>query len=203
MGAITKFGATQTKTHEELMSAFQSGNRDSLGLLFEQLQAPLVSFAASRVPSKRSGKQQLAQDAVQNAFTKVISNAGGKSSWKPGRAKVMGWMKMIVAQQVIELTRKKSGSEQVCTDFDTSERRCYSVEQLKDLPNRFTQDFEAILQEVFRLLPPELGEVVTLILQGRTSKEIANGLGISVPTVCRRRHQALRMISDIDFGLAA
>ena len=203
MGAKTMFDSVQNKTPEELMAAFQSGNRDSLGLLFEQLQAPLVSFAASRIPSRRSGKRQLAQDAVQNAFTKVISNAGGKSSWKPGGAKVMGWMKMIVAQQVVELTRKMSGSEQVCTDFDTADRKCYSVEQLKDLPNRFTHDFDDILDKVFELLPADLGQVVALILQGQSSKEIAKILGISVPTVCRRRHQALRMISDIDFGLAA
>lgn len=203
MGAKTMSNSVQNKTPEELMAAFQSGNRDSLGLLFEQLQAPLVSFAASRIPGRRSGKRQLAQDAVQNAFTKVISNAGGKSSWKPGGAKVMGWMKMIVAQQVIELTRKMSGSEQVCTDFDTADRKCYSVELLKDLPNRFTHDFDDILDKVFKLLPADLGQVVALILQGQSSKEIAKILGISVPTVCRRRHQALRMISDIDFGLAA
>ena len=203
MGAFFNKSSKLKMTDEELMTAFQAGDSESLGQLFENLQGSLVSFAASRVSKGRSGKQQLAQDAVQNAFTKVIANVNGNGAWRPGRASVSSWLRMIVAQQVVELTRKKSGSEKVCTDFDTADQPCYSVEQLENLPNRFGHDFDSIVEKVSRLMPPELKLVVQMILEGLSRKEIADQLGISEPTVCRRRYAAQAYFEDFDFGLAA
>ena len=165
MGAFQKNCSKRMMTNEQLMIGFQSGDRECLGHLFENLNGSLVSFAESRVSKGRSGREQLAQDAVQNAFAKVMANVDGKGAWKQGRAKVAGWMRMIVAKQVIELNRKKSSSEKVCTDFDSADQQCYSVEQLKSLPNRFGHDLDSIVENVLGRMPPELSLVVQMMLQ--------------------------------------
>ena len=108
---------------------------------------------------------------------------------------------MIVYQQVIELMRKKSGNEKLCTDFDTADQPCYSVEQLKELPSRLTHDFDSIVEQVTKLLPSDLKLVVQMILAGLSRREISERLGISEPTVCRRSYAAQRFFEDFDFGL--
>ena len=203
MSRSIKPNSQQAMTNEQLMLAFQSGDQESLGQLYENLCGSLVKFATSKISTGRSGRRQLAQDAVQNAFTKVMANVNGKGAWKPGLAKVDGWMRMIVGQQVIELSRKKSSSEKVCSDFGTPERPCYSVEQLASLPNRITHDFDAIVDQITKRLPHDLKMIVQLLLKGFTRREIADELGISEPTVCRRRYAAQRYFEDFDFGLAA
>lgn len=193
---------SKDKTDCELMSAVKFGNRQALGLIFDRHRENLIRIALSELSTVK-GKRQMAEDAVQNAFVKVISMIERDSFWQQGKATVGGWLKMIVRQQVYELTRKKSGSEKVCTDFDTADQPCYSVEQLENLPNRFGHDFDSIVEKVSRLMPPELKLVVQMILEGLSRKEIADQLGISEPTVCRRRYAAQAYFEDFDFGLAA
>ena len=201
MESFTKPISRQAMTNEQLMLAFQSGDQQSMGQLFRNLQPSLVSFATSKVPLGRPCKKQVAQDAVQNAFTKVIAKVGNDSQWKPGQAKVDSWMRLIVYQKVIELMRKKSGNEKTCTDFDTADQPCYSVEQLKELPSRLTHDFDSIVEQVTKLLPSDLKLVVQMILAGLSRREISERLGISEPTVCRRSYAAQRFFEDFDFGL--
>ena len=191
MSSFIKPSSRQSMTNEQLMLAFQSGDQESLGQLYENLRVPLVAFATRRVSPGRTGRRHMAQDAVQNAFAKVIANVDGIGAWKPGRASVDSWMRMIVGQQVIEASRKRSSSERVCSDFDTAEQPCYSVEQIANLPNRNTHDFDSIIAGVMKQLPPKLKPVIEMILLGWTRKEIAEELGISEPTVCRRRYLSL------------
>ena len=190
------------KTDCELMSAAKFGNQDALGVIFARHKNQLLRTAEFELYSIK-GRLQLAEDAVQRAFVKVLSLLGRASFWQPGKGTVIGWLKMIVRQQVSELTRGRSSSEQTCCDLESEGQACRSVEEFKSIPNNIGFDSEKMIDRLIRALPQEVGLVIGLTLEGFSNKEIAVRLGISLTTISRHCKLARRTIADQDFGLAA
>lgn len=189
--------------NEQLMVAYQCGDNESLDILFARNRRQLMSFAMKQIPASRAGRKQLAEDAVQNAFVKVVCSRKRTSCWQPDKASVMSWLFMLVRHQVKSMLRKKSGSEKVCSDYETDSEACHSVEHLKLIPNSNPFEFDRILQSLISALPSEVREVVVLTLEGLSCKEIATTLKVSLPTISRRFQVARQIIAEMSFGLAA
>jgi RNA polymerase sigma factor (sigma-70 family) len=191
------------KTDDELMVAVRFGDPDALGAIFNRHYEHLVNVARSSLHNFR-GKQQVAEDAVQNTFLKVIGLIGRDSFWQQEKGPVLSWLKMIVRQQAIELVRKKSSSStRVSSDCEPAEDPGRVLECGARSSRWSDNQFQYLLSGLFDSLPRQAIQVVRMTLSGYSNKEIACELGISLSTISRHCTLAKEMMGKIDFGLAS
>lgn len=137
----------------------------------------------------------LAEDAVQNAFTKIFT----RSDQFSGRSGIRSWMRRIVVNEALMLLRKRRslkegvGIEQLLPDFD--ENGCRIEEPWSTIPTPeqllITEETRKIVAEKIGLLPDAYR--VTLLLRDieeQTTAEVAEALGMTEVNVKVRLHRA-------------
>ncbi len=171
---------TQTITDEELMSQVRSGVGESLGVLFERYQTPLLNFYY-----KLTGDRGLSEDLVQEVFFRILKY---RHSYRPETG-FRAWMYQIARNARVDHWRRQKP--------ETSWEPEMSPPVLpKDMADQAQQ--HELLHVALMELAEEKREVLVLSrFQDLKYEEIAALLGCEVNTVKVKVFRALRELREI------
>jgi RNA polymerase sigma-70 factor (ECF subfamily) len=193
---MTRPGEGPELTDEALMVRYQRGDRSAFAVLLRRHQTPLYNFALRQLRTP-----QLAEDAVQEAFVRVVKNA---SEFKH-EARFTTWLYTITRNICIDQLRKKAlrkhpsldqprqGEDgegptlgEQTADQRTSVEREATGSELKERIARAVEQLPEDQREVFLMR-----EVANLPF-----KEIAEITGVPENTVKSRMRYALERLQQ-------
>ena len=154
--------------------------------LFANFYAPLCAYIEGRL-----GNRLDAEDIVQETLAKVWSSEVTFES----EAQMAYYLYRAVHNQAISLLRKQKNRITVDTNFlpDTFDDEAYA--------NSLREELYRQLYIAINALPLQQRRVIELSIQGKSGKEIAAILGISIHTVKAHKQKAmdnLRQSTDSD-----
>ena len=166
----------QARDEVELLREFRSGSRDAFELLFRRYQAEVYGWAV-RILHDRS----LAEDATIEAFWRIWRS---HARLDPDRG-FAAWARRIVTHSAVDLLHQMG-----------REAAAVLPEEIPApaTPER-DPEAERAVRGAFLRLPVKLRVAARLsLVEERTSAEIAQALGISVPAVKSRVFRAIRQL---------
>lgn len=171
---------TQTISDEELMSQVRSGVGESLGVLFERYQTPLLNFYY-----KLTGDRGLSEDLVQEVFFRILKY---RHSYRPETG-FRAWMYQIARNARVDHWRRQKP--------ETSWEPEMSPPVMPQDMTEQAQQHE-LLHVALMELAEEKREVLVLSrFQDLKYEDIAALLGCEVNTVKVKVFRALRELREI------
>lgn len=167
--------------NEELMAAFQKGDKDALGVLLKSVLPQLGSITRRRFSSN-----QTADDVLQEALITIIKNA---KSFR-GDSKVLTWMYTITSNACVDyIRREQTRSARNVSD----EPLAYIADETQNFANNL--DTALVVRAALRELPKDQSEALTATwIDGFSVEEASELLGVPSGTIksrCDRGKKAL------------
>ena len=159
-----------------LVQAAKNGHSTAFATLSDQYKEQLFR-AAHRITRTRED----AEDAVQDSLLRAFVHIGDFE----GRSNFGTWLTSITVNSALMILRKKRASPEIAigcnNDFGIGSL-CYEIADHAPSPEtRYAQtEKERILRTAIRRLRPNLQVVAQIQLQGRSMRETAEALGISL-----------------------
>ena len=183
-----------TRTDEQLVEQYRSGDTGAFRTLIENYQADLLRFLF-----RLTGDRQLSEDIFQETFLQVHISLDSFDSTRRFRP----WLFTIAANKARDMLRKKSRRQALDLSAPVSESRSGDGERVSyiDLmevdvpqPDQAMLDSERdnAVQSAVNSLPHALREILLLAYFQRLSyAEMAEELNIPLGTVKSRLHSAV------------
>jgi RNA polymerase sigma-70 factor (ECF subfamily) len=167
--------------NEELMAAFQKGDKDALGVLLKSVLPQLGSITRRRFSSN-----QTADDVLQEALITIIKNA---KSFR-GDSKVLTWMYAITSNACVDyIRREQTRSARNVSD----EPLAYIADETQNFANNL--DTALVVRAALGELPKDQNEALTATwIDGYSVEEASVLLGVPSGTIksrCDRGKKAL------------
>jgi RNA polymerase sigma-70 factor, ECF subfamily len=168
-------GANRLNDGSPVLAA-KNGHSTAFATLSDQYREQLFR-AAHRITRTRED----AEDAVQDSLLRAFAHMGDFE----GRSSFRTWLTSITVNSALMILRKKRASFKIATgcknDFGVGSL-CYEIADHAPSPEtRYAQtEKQRILRTAIRRLRPNLQVVVQIQLQGRSMRETAKALGISL-----------------------
>lgn len=167
--------------NEELMAAFQKGDKDALGVLLKSVLPQLGSITRRRFSSN-----QTADDVLQEALITIIKNA---KSFR-GDSKVLTWMYTITSNACVDyIRREQTRSARNVSD----EPLAYIADETQNFANNL--DTALVVRAALRELPKDQSEALTATwIDGFSVEKASELLGVPSGTIksrCDRGKKAL------------
>jgi RNA polymerase sigma-70 factor (ECF subfamily) len=179
-----------------LLAAARNGNSVAFGELFNRYKRRIFHLA-QRIMRNHEDAEDVVQEAFQLAFIHLQDFKGG--------ARFSTWLSSIAINVALMKLRKKARKVEVSIDEHSESEDTSFRDAVTDLAPNPEQDClrrerARILREALAELRPNARRVLELYeLEGRSIKEIAQGLGISVPAVkARLFHARPKMRHELD-----
>jgi len=176
-------------TDEELLSAVQAGDMDSLGLLVARWERPLFRFVYRLVPRKDD-----ARDVCQETFLRVLKKS---HRFKTG-SRYSTWMYQIALNLCRDQARRaKRWNRLIAETTEVPDRPTGALARDGTDPARSVERREKAdaLQRALERIPAEQREVLVLKeFEGLKFREIAEILGCPESTVKSRMYYGLNGI---------
>ena len=186
---------------EILADAAKSGRSATFATLSEQYREQLFR-AAHRITRSREDAEDAVQDTLLRAFVH-------REDFQ-GRSNFGTWLTRIAINSALMILRKKRASLEIAvgrnSDFGVDDL-CYEIADHAPNPETYCVQGEKqrILRKAIRRLRPNLQVVLQIQLRGRSMRETAGAIGISLSAVkgrlfhakkALRRSVALKMMDD-------
>src|SRR6266849_995957 len=171
----------------QLLAAAKSGHSVAFGELFSRYKRRIFHLA-QRVVRNHEDAEDVVQEAFQLAFVHLQDFEGS--------ARFSTWLSRIAINVALMKLRKKGRKVELSIDEHSESEDMSFRDAVTDLApdpeqNCLRQERSRILREALAELRPNARRVLELYeLEGRSMKEIAAGLGISVTAVKARIFQA-------------
>jgi RNA polymerase sigma-70 factor, ECF subfamily len=179
-----------------LLAAARSGQSIAFGELFSRYKRRIFHLA-QRITRNHEDAEDVVQEAFQLAFVHLDDFKGG--------SRFSTWLSRIAINVALMKLRKKARKVEVSIDEHSESDDMSFRDAVTDLaPNPeqdcLRQERSQILREALAELRPNARRVLELYeLEGRSMKEIAENLGISVPAVkARIFHARPKMRRELD-----
>lgn len=168
-------------SNEELMSAFQNGDKDALGVLLKSVLPQLGS-----ITRRRFSNNQTADDVLQEALITIVKNA---KSFR-GESKVLTWMYAITSNACVDyIRREETRSSRNVSD----EPLAFVADESQNFAN--TLDTELVVRAALIELPKDQFEALNATwIEGMSIEEASELLGVPAGTIksrCDRGKKAL------------
>src|SRR6266436_192913 len=180
----------------QLLTAAKSGHSVAFGELFNRYKRRIFHLT-QRIVRNHEDAEDVVQEAFQLAFIHLQDFKGG--------ARFSTWLSSIAINVALMKLRKKARKVEVSIDEHSESEDTSFRDAVTDLAPNPEQDClrrerARILREALAELRPNARRVLELYeLEGRSIKEIAQGLGISVPAVkARLFHARPKMRHELD-----
>lgn len=164
-------------TDEALLKRFVRGDHAALGELAERYEGPLLGLACEML----DGRRDLAADAVQNAWVRVIRHAKNFA----GESSVRTWVYRIVINQCLDVRSKRSNEllkKRAGASAIASQEKTRPVDPARN---------GAVRAAVESLEPGPRVIVLLCYHHDLTHAQVADILGVPLGTVKSRLHAAL------------
>ena len=171
----------------QLLAAAKSGHSVAFGELFNRYKRRIFSLA-QRIVRNHEDTEDVVQEAFQQAFVHLQDFEGS--------ARFSTWLSRIAINVALMKLRKKARKVEISIDEHSETEDLSFRDAVTDLaPNPeqhcIRKERSRILREALAELRPNARQVLELYeLEGRSMKEIAAGMGISVTAVKARIFQA-------------
>lgn len=175
----------------ELVHLWREGSQDAARILLARYEVRLIALVASRL--NRKFRESIApEDVVQSAMGSFfrVTRAGGKPSIQLDNS-TSAWnilatfTRRKLSRALERETAYKRGGSWTKTSLNQLDL------DLASSPSRLEAD--EVLDEIHSLLDPEQSQLLELLLENATQKEIAEQLRVDVRTV-RRRIATMRTV---------
>jgi RNA polymerase sigma-70 factor (ECF subfamily) len=183
------------RTDEDLIAAFQQGDRDAFSLLVGRYKHPLVNFVYRFV-----GDYDQADDVVQETFIRLYQKA---DAYKPV-AKFSTWLYTIAANLartalrsrsrhgMFSLHRKRTGEGEGEREVEIRDDR-YPADAMAEAALR-----QKIIQRALNELPEQYREVVILYdIQELSYEEICSITGMNMGTLKSRLNRGRTRLQEL------
>ena len=153
--------------------------------------------AAHRITKTREDAEDAVQDTLLRAFVHMDDFEG--------RSNFGTWLTRIAINSALMILRRKRASLEIaigCNNDSGSDDLSYEInDHAPDPETRLAQTEEQrILRTAIQRLPPNLRAVVQIHLQGRTMRETAEALGISLSAAKGRMFHAKKALRRSAIG---
>ena len=203
-------GIYRDASDAELMQQFYDGDNRAFDALAQRVKSSLYHQAYHRLPSRLVGRQQVAEDLVQQALVKaVLTRDKPATRWQLAKGKVRTWLGTILRNVLISYLRTRVSKQLVCTDMayendaatyqrpetEIADHRLASEHAARDTERRCRDLLLAIEQ-----LPGKVRRILDLKREGLSHREIAKRLGLSKSTISyhfREASQTLREMAAV------
>ena len=186
---------------EDLMLWYYGCDDAAFAELFRRL-TPILMAIAFRMVGRRPGRDQLAEDLVQETWIKVVATKGRQSTgWTPGRASV----KPFVIAILVTLFRaylRRLNKEHLDCDLTPEDGEANdflgSIVPVSENPSSPMVKLELLiaLEECLKdKLTEDQRFVIVLLMSGLSQTEIAEVLGRSDTWVHHRKMEALEALA--------
>jgi RNA polymerase sigma factor (sigma-70 family) len=173
-------------TDEDLMLQVRDGAGETLGVLFDRYQAPLLNFYC-----KLTGDRGLSEDLVQEVFLRILRHRQTYRAGTPFRA----WIYQIARNARIDHFRKTRPQIPFEPEMAPAVRPADPAQQ---------QQESELLHRALMQLPEDKRELLILCrLQELRYDEVARLVGCGVATVKVRIHRALHELREAFHQLEA
>lgn len=173
-----------------LVLAAQNDHSTAFAALSDQYREQLFR-AAHRITRTRED----AEDAVQDTLLRAFVHLGDFE----GRSNFRTWLTSITVNSSLMILRKKRASHEIAMGPNNDpggDDLCHEIADHAPNPEtRYAQTEEQrILRTAIQRLRPNLRVVVQILLQGRSIRETAEVLGISLPAAKARLFHAKKAL---------
>lgn len=164
------------------IKCFRAGDESAFDFLFRQLYAPLCCFAEGIVHD-----EFIAEELTQTAFIKLWNKRNGFTSL----LKIKAFLYIVIKNEAFNYLKKEKKrlrtSEQLSLHAPLSEN---------DITDRIIYtEIKLILNQAIADLPNRCKKVIELsYLHEKSSKEIAEEMGVSVSTVDNQRARGIQLL---------
>ncbi|MCY3004426.1 MAG: sigma-70 family RNA polymerase sigma factor [Planctomycetota bacterium] len=172
------------RASRELVEMWQSGSQDAARVLLARYEVRLIALVASRLNRKyRDGIAP--EDVVQSAMGSFfrVTRAGANPSIKlESTASAWNILATFVRRKLSRALERETSVKR------SGGRTRVSLDDLEpDLrTNPSTTEADELLAEIHSLLNPDQSQLLELLLENATQKEIAQQLGVDERTIRRR-----------------
>lgn len=165
---------------EALISGIAAGSREDLAELYRRTRAAVYGLALSYL---KNGVE--AEDVAQDTFVKVWAAA---PSYRP-QGKPMAWLLTIARNLALGRLRTAARIQ----DLSEAQWSAFSIES-----DSLTADDRTVLAAALGRLSDEERHIVVLhAVCGLKHREIAQFLGLALPTVLSKYHRSLKKLKTI------
>ena len=165
---------------EALISGIAAGSREDLAELYRRTRAAVYGLALSYL---KNGAE--AEDVAQDTFVKVWAAA---PSYRP-QGKPMAWLLTIARNLALGRLRTAARIQ----DLSEAQWSAFSIES-----DSLTADDRTVLAAALGRLSDEERHIVVLhAVCGLKHREIAQFLGLALPTVLSKYHRSLKKLKTI------
>ncbi|MDW0111183.1 RNA polymerase sigma factor [Sporosarcina aquimarina] len=166
-----------TQTPEELMTAFQNGDRDAMGQLYEQLVEPLYCFLF-----RYTGEKEISIDTVHDVFETLHKK---KNQYDVNRGTVKAFVFQIAYRQLVNKLNRRRKWRSLLPSLVPRERTRVS-----------TEDRLAVQKALDTLSDPHRAVILLAYYEDMAQGDIAQILDIPVGTVKSRLHHAIQQLKS-------
>lgn len=172
--------ANPSEELEALLSGIAAGSREDLAELYRRTRAAVYGLALSYL---KNGAE--AEDVAQDTFVKVWAAA---PSYRP-QGKPMAWLLTIARNLALGRLRTAARIQ----DLSEAQWSAFSIES-----DTLTADDRTVLGAALGRLSDEERHIVVLhAVCGLKHREIAQFLGLALPTVLSKYHRSLKKLKTI------
>ena len=172
--------ANPSEELEALLSGIAAGSREDLAELYRRTRAAVYGLALSYL---KNGAE--AEDVAQDTFVKVWAAA---PSYRP-QGKPMAWLLTIARNLALGRLRTAARIQ----DLSEAQWSAFSIES-----DTLTADDRTVLAAALGRLSDEERHIVVLhAVCGLKHREIAQFLGLALPTVLSKYHRSLKKLKTI------
>ena len=165
---------------EALIGGIAAGSREDLAELYRRTRAAVYGLALSYL---KNGAE--AEDVAQDTFVKVWAAA---PSYRP-QGKPMAWLLTIAGNLALGRLRTAARTQ----DLSEAQWSAFSIES-----DTLTADDRTVLAAALGRLSDEERHIVVLhAVCGLKHREIAQFLGLALPTVLSKYHRSLKKLKTI------
>jgi RNA polymerase sigma-70 factor, ECF subfamily len=183
-------GSTNRLNDGSLLLAARNEHSTVFATLSDQYRKKLFR-AAHRITRTREDAEDAVQDTLLRAFVH-LDDFEGRSSFGT-------WLTRITINSALMILRRKRTSLEIVVGHNNDfgvDSLCYEITGHAPNPEtRYVQaEEQKILKTAIRRLPPNLRAVVQIQLQGRSMRETAEALGISLSAAKGRLFHAKKAL---------
>lgn len=169
-------------TDQELLALYLRGDVRAFGEILERYERPLLRYVL-RLLAPRVGARELAEDVVQEAFLRLVREAGRLGEVE----RLEAWLYRVARNLAVDAARKEVRMER-------RQRLAASAEIVDPPPSPAERrEVDGIVAEKLFGLPPNQRDVLILKIQeGKSYREISEITGLSTSNVGYLVHHGLK-----------
>jgi len=174
-------------TDEDLIRLAQDGDMKA----FEELIKRYIGYIRGVITRKARFNLSLVDDSVQATLLKVWKKIGTFNF----KFSFASWINILASRCYVDTLRPDLSHQKLCASYEVAVNQDKHTEEHNSLRERW-QDKEALILEVINELPPLQAQVMRLMLDGLSQRDIAQKLGQPLGTVKTRMELAIKKMRD-------